>query len=913
VVNPVFRSNLRPWLSLDGEWDFALDPEEVGEQEKWFAGEKPFSMKVHVPGAWESQEIGQPGPSQPTTPEHVAIPLRHEYVGSAWYRKTFRLGPEWKGKLLWLKIGGVNSQGWFWVNGKSVGHLDPYCGTFKFDITPLVKDGENTIVARVSNKVTSRKGLLNWLDQFGGLYRSVEVEATSASFIDDVWVRSDFDQRRAIVQVQLASPRAVARDYRLLIKTFTLDGKPAGQAEVAVNQIQDTGTEISVPVDLDPFRPWSPEYPSLYRAEVSLQQYGRAVDDWVERFGVRKLERRGSDIYLNGKRYFLRGFGDDYIYPMTISSPASREVHKKHLELARSYGFNYVRNHTHVENPEYYQAAEEAGILIQPELPYYGSLPSSYASYAPLMDLNELIRHYRRFVSLATYSMGNEGLHEEQLREPLFRFAKLLDPSRLVVHQDGATNYEGISDFRGGPVNTPVQEQDVLGSMPVVLHEYLNLTAAPDVRLEPLFTGAQTSPYHLQEEKERAERLGVSWEMAERCIKGGHELQSIYQKLGLEQARSVAALDGYDYWTIADIDPFRPQGLLDMFWGLKRSSPEYFRQFNSATVLLLPDLSALGGDRVFVSGAKVSQRIASSNFSENAISPVRISWAVTAAGRTELQGRLEDLTIPQGTVSQLGRVEFTMPAVSHPTEVKLRTEIEGAGVQNEWSFYCFPEHWAHAELTKAFASTTVYEQLHSVYPGLQPSSPSAGKRPGREDLLITEQLDEEALKYLESGGKVLLLSLADLSPLKPGMRFGWWTPNNQRGTAMATSEAFGNFPSEEGLPSFAIFNIFREAVVLKGKLADHVDPLVITLGLDGYSTSVFQARVGAGKLFASGFDLLSDKPEAKYLLDQFAKYVQSSRFEPKQDLSVADLRLIVRGPAQASTERDLSGAPVGAR
>ena len=329
VVNPIFRSTLRAWLCLDGEWDFALDPDEVGEREKWSTGEKPFSMKIHVPAAWESQGIGQPGPSQPTTPEHVAIPLRHEYVGSAWYRKTFRLQPEWKDKLVWLKIGGVNSQGWFWVNGKPVGHLDAYCGTFKFDITRLVKDGENTVVARVSNKVVSRKGLLNWLDQFGGLYRSVEVEATAPSYIDDVWARSDFDRQRAIFQVQLMTSLARAGDYRLLIKVFTLDGKSAGHAEIAVDQILESGTEISVPIDLDPFRPWSPDHPSLYRAEVSLLQADQPVDGWVERFGVRKLERRGPDFYLNGKRCFLRGFGDDYIYPLTISSPPSREATQK--------------------------------------------------------------------------------------------------------------------------------------------------------------------------------------------------------------------------------------------------------------------------------------------------------------------------------------------------------------------------------------------------------------------------------------------------------------------------------------------------------------------------------------------------------------------------------------------------------
>lgn len=72
----------------------------------------------------------------------------------------------------------------------------------------------------------------------------------------------------------------------------------------------------------------------LYRAEASLLRADQSVNGWMERFGVRKLDRRGPDFYLNGKRCFLRGFGDDYIYPLTISSPPSREAHRKHLDLA---------------------------------------------------------------------------------------------------------------------------------------------------------------------------------------------------------------------------------------------------------------------------------------------------------------------------------------------------------------------------------------------------------------------------------------------------------------------------------------------------------------------------------------------------------------------------------------------------
>jgi hypothetical protein len=84
VVNTVFRSELRPWLSLDGEWDFALDPKDIGENERWFSTGKPFDMKIHVPGAWEAQGVGEPGLRQPTSLEYIRIPLRHEYVGSAW-------------------------------------------------------------------------------------------------------------------------------------------------------------------------------------------------------------------------------------------------------------------------------------------------------------------------------------------------------------------------------------------------------------------------------------------------------------------------------------------------------------------------------------------------------------------------------------------------------------------------------------------------------------------------------------------------------------------------------------------------------------------------------------------------------------------------------------------------------------
>ncbi|MCX6922088.1 MAG: hypothetical protein NT154_02540, partial [Verrucomicrobia bacterium] len=173
VVNAVFPSQLSEVLRLDGSWEFVADPGKRGEAEKWFEPQQSWPGMTHiaVPGCWEAQGIGGVGRSLNTTPEQVPAMLRGNYVGAAWYRKRVRIPGDWASKQVWLKIGGVNSQGWFYVNGNYVGHLNSYCGTYKFKVTDLVRPGEEaTVVALVCNDVPSAKGLMNWVHRFGGLY-----------------------------------------------------------------------------------------------------------------------------------------------------------------------------------------------------------------------------------------------------------------------------------------------------------------------------------------------------------------------------------------------------------------------------------------------------------------------------------------------------------------------------------------------------------------------------------------------------------------------------------------------------------------------------------------------------------------------------------------------------------------------
>ena len=349
-------------------------------------------------------------------------------------------------------------EGWFYVNGVYVGHLACYCGTYKYDITDLVRPGEKAVVAvKVRNDVPSGKGLMNWIHRFGGLYRSAEIDATPAVALDDVYVSGDVDRQRAAVHVGLRISRpapANVRSWEVAVKISTLNGVPAGSASAAVGITGENTEEIVLNAAIVPFRAWSPEHPNLYKAEVVLKADGKPVDGWIERFGVRKWEVRGGHFYLNNNKYFVRGYGDDFIYPLTLVSPPSREEHRKHLQLAKSYGFGYVRHHTHCEIPEFYEAADELGVMIQPELPYYGGIASAADAtfFRPKQDLKELYRHYRRYVSLATYCTGNEGHIPPPLDSELYRLGKQLDPTRLMLHQDGGVNTPENSDFGTGPV-----------------------------------------------------------------------------------------------------------------------------------------------------------------------------------------------------------------------------------------------------------------------------------------------------------------------------------------------------------------------------------------------------------------------------------------------------------------------------
>ena len=898
VVNPALSSPLRETISLDGAWDFATDPAKKGDAEKWFLPDKkmPDTVPILVPACWEAQGIGGPGKSTPSTGERNINMLRGSYVGTAWYKKSVLIPKGWAGRQVWLKVGGIHAQGWLWVNGTYIAHVENYCGTYKYNITDLVEPGGKVVIAaKVRNDVTSGKGLFSWVHRFGGLYRSIELDATPDVFVDNAYVDGDFDRKKAIVHVRLRSVKAPGGGptaCTVEVVASTLKGKEAGRAAADLALAGNETKDMTIEVPLSPFAPWSPAEPNLYKVQIVLKVAGKQIDGWAERFGVRKWEVRGDSFYLNDKKFFARGYGDDYIYPLTLCSPADREVHKKNLQVAKDFGFVYVRHHTHCEVPEFFEAADEVGMMVQPELPYYSTHPSARDKdekwFRPKEDLAELITHYRRYVSLSTYCTGNEGYMGAPLDKEIYQLAKKLDPTRLMVHQDGGRgNNAENSDYWTIP-----HEPD--RNKPTIIHEYMNLGTDEDPRQASKYTGAVMPPCLIEPFQKELEETGLSLDWGYSCINAGREMQRIYQKRGLERVRMDPTYDGYSYWTILDCGRPSAQGLFNQFWEPKATTAQAFRQFNGPTVILAKFSPA---ERILAEGDELKIEWWISHFGDATIEDNELAWQFTDSTKSQvyLIGRLLDVGARRGDIKAIGNSTIRIPSLKKAVKAELSVELAGTGIRNSWQLWLFPKIKPTPGAGEGMsASEEVYKILADRYPGMTKlgSAESADAQ-----IILTDALSPGVVKALDEGKKVILLKLKGINP---GVKLGWWWKCPQVGTAVAKHPAFGGFP-HNGYLGEQFFRLTQSTVQMNKGGYNDVDHLMLGYGYNrraefsggrgnlGYLLYAYQAKAGKGKLLGSGLNLLSDHPEAAYLLNEFIEYVKSDQFKPKGTLDVAKI------------------------
>jgi len=560
--------------------------------------------------------------------------------------------------------------------------------------------------------------------------------------------------------------------------------------------------------------------------------------------------------------------------------------------------------------------------MIQPELPYYGGFgpgrPYAHLSGAPLMakdDLAELVAHRRRYVSLTTYCGGNEGVCPSPLDRQLHELANRLDPTRPFVCLDGGNNNRANSDVNnywgGGAQTHPAMKEHV---WPHVLHEYMSLGLNEDPRVEPKFTGALLPNLSLAEVKRFVTKeVGLDWRWAEACFDAGYRLQGIHHKIGIETARIDPYLDGFVCWLMIDISPSSQNGILNMFWEPKHSTPEYFRQFNSPTVILARTTSPASPEAlslnpaalVYASGDVLEVDWLVSHFQSEPLEDATLRWRVVAGDRQLGGGTIGGVKLAVGDVRVVGRSRLRIPPLEKAALATLVVELDRVPNRNSWKLWLVPKFRPRPEAgSRLAASAGAFELLAARYPGLAKlGTPDAADR---AVVVAKDFMEPGVLDALDQGKSVIALSLPGYDLLRPGVNLGWWQITNQTGTAIARHPAFGDVP-HEGFLDQGWFRLVDTAEKLDaGHHFRTVEPLMIGIGREtgyaygtagyplGFNLYAFQARAGRGKLLSTGLNLASDYPEAVHLLDQFVCYALSPQFQPQGTFDVAELRAKIK-------------------
>ena len=665
---------------------------------------------------------------------------------------------------------------------------------------------------------------------------------------------------------------------------------------------------------------WDEDEGNLYEMTATLDN-GMPTEDEVDSdaecwtcFGIRSLSDNGSGrLALNGRTIFLRGEANCAEYPETGHPPMTIPEWKEILLKYRSYGINCVRFHSHCEPEAAFAAADELGMLLQPELSHWDpkdafGTEESYRYYRA--ELAGILKTYANHPSFIMLTLGNElqaqGKGRERMRE-LVRIAKRLDHTRLYA--DGSNAFYGeegcdpendfytsqsckdavirgtFSGMRGYlNENYPSADRTYDEAMTEIRKEYQKpvfsfevgqFEVLPDFEELESFHGI-SDPVNLKLIRKRVEERGLLpvWK---KYVEATGELSRLAYREEIEAAMRTRELSGISLLGLQDF-PGQGTALVGMMNSHMESKPylfarpERFREFfrESRIFVKLPRYT-------YEEGEYLTAEVEVANFGKESISG-ELVWtlgyrdcAVNTGSGEFLCGRADrQKNCPPGTYTSLGRLDI-------PLEVK--------GVS------------AALILTVSIGGCT------STYPVwvYQKTSPECPK-----NVYETRVFDEQTRAVLQNGGRVYLSPDADRESLPNSIKTQFTTDFWSVGTFAEQEGGMGqlidtehpifrNFPTDFHTDWQWWIVAGKRAVILPRSIKS-----VIT-EMDSYAflrpmAQLIEFNCLNGKVLLSTMELHKSLqyPEARALQAAIYEYLSGEEFRPAEELTVEELRTMVR-------------------
>lgn len=891
-------------LSLKGTWNVKLDSEP----------DKTYAIKL--PGTLDDAGIGEK--LNATTGINIAsmahLSRKVQYTGKAYYTKSFTTPLSFKQKQIKLTLGRVLWKSSVTIDGKPLSETgESLIAAHEFDITNYIVAGKKQTITICIDNSNIYPGINIYASQYpskesaemthaytnhtqikwNGILGDIVLTAKPKISVEKVEVYTDIQAKNFAIIYQLNNTSS----KKIVVQSHVRDLQTGKNWPATFSNTSVTTTSLTANI---PFAKnvtyWSEFSPKQYELVTTVtSDFG--TDTNITKFGVREFKATNESFYLNNSRVFMRGNLECIIFPLTGYPPMQVNQWKKIYATAKSYGLNSFRFHSWCPPKAAFEAADELGFYLQVELPHWNlKVGEDTAAFSFLTrEANRILNTYGNHPSFLFFSMGNELEGDFKKLNDLVAELKLKDSRHLystttfTFQKEITGNPQPQDDFyvtqwtkngwiRGQGVFNDLSpdfskdySKNITGvKIPIVSHEIGQYSVYPDINEIAKYTGNLVAK-NFTAVKNDLQQKGLL-QFAPAYLNASGKFATLLYKEEIERALKTKGFDGFQLLQMQD---FPGQGtalvgLLNAFWQSKGVvTPKEFRKYCSeVTPLIRFPKPVYSNAEIFEAEAELA------NFYKPLKNAELIYTIKDENGLLYKTASLGKKDYPIDNGLSVGKISFDLSTVKTAKKIIVEVAVKGTSYVNDWSIWVYP-----AKLETNIGNVVVTESL------------------------------QDAMTALQNGKKVLLCPMPDtLKGPKGKFVPVFWSPIHfpkDPGTMglliKSAHKALSDFPTDnysnwqwwdlttkskaivaEGLPSEA--NIVRP-----------IDNFVTNNNL----TSLFEAKVGKGKLIFCSIDIVTDlenRLQAKQLKYSLLKYMNSKDFHPGNELKAEQLKGFFKVP-----------------
>lgn len=621
----------------------------------------------------------------------------------------------------------------------------------------------------------------------------------------------------------------------------------------------------------------------------------------------------GQHFYANGHKIYLRGRHDACVWPLTGHVAMDVESWRHYFEVCQEYGLNHVRFHSWCPPEAAFIAADEYGIYLQPELPFWGELkPDDKVLIDFLIKEGEnIMREYGHHPSFRMFALGNELSGSISKMSELIEHFRSLAPDKIYtlssnyylgyqgvtpgmdffvtcrVGDEGWGNYgthtRGSFSFAdaadGGMINhfypntsMNFEEGCSLADVPIISHESAQFQTYPNYDEIKKYTGA-LYPYNMEIFRDRLDKAGMLDQAKDFHRASGLWSMELY-KQDVEMDLRTPNMAGFQ---LLDLQDYPGQGsayvgVLDAFLDSKGlCTVDQWRGFCSPVVPLL-----IADSFCFINTDGIHAKIQVANYGEESLKGRKVFWTLG-----NKNGELVINSDEYGLIDA-GQIDIDLSSYNRAEQLELTLNVEGCDNTNSYDLWVYPQKQNLDKLKKK--------------------------------VVIAKEFDGDVIKKLEKGKSVLLMPGESEQTVGALFQTDYWNyrmfktiaENNNRSISPGTlgiltdpnHPAFEHFPTQmhtnwQWFPVIKASHPFK----LDNTAADYRPIVQVIDNIDRNHKLglVFEFAIGRGKLLVVMSDLekASEYAEGRQFYLSMIEYMLSDDFDPEVKISAADFERLL--------------------